>query len=233
MKYRLCALWQIAPLILVASKMIIGDRSQRPRANCTPDPYLAQIHCVKRQYNIPCWERSDASFDEWRRRGPLIGQQLRMTPPPPIQYSEPRPAEPEQPSAKTPYLKATKIPCPKQAISIDLERQIEIRKWKSIIEVVGPERCSLSQNLLELKTETEKWNVLLAVFHTRAPSTLRKHAGAMNLYMRWCHTCRIDPFPLTEQKTWNIATSCIRTARQPREQTASSRQREQPWTCYP
>ena len=202
MRCRLGALRSLAPLAMVASKLLVPHRSQEPRASCTPDPYLAQINGVKRQFHTPFWERSDASFDKWRRTGPVLGQHLQMTPPPPIQYVEPTPTELHF-QVKRPYLKATKISWPKQAISIDLERQIEIRKWKSIIEIVGPESCSLGQNLSELKAELDKWNVLLAVFHNRAPSTLRKHAGAMNLYMKWCHTCRTDPFPIAEQKTWD------------------------------
>ena len=138
---------------------------------------------------------SGASFKKWHRSGPILGEHLRMSRPPLL-------AEPEQPvPAATQFTKTVakmnvlKLSWPKQASSIDLERQIEVRKWKSIIEAVGPERCNLSRNLLELKTEDEKWNVLLAVFHTRAPATHRKHAGAMNLYMRWCQSYGFGPFP--------------------------------------
>ena len=43
----------------------------------------------------------------------------------------------------------------------------------------------------------------MAVFATRAPSPLRKHAGAMNMYMGWRQVTGHDPFPTLEQKTWN------------------------------
>ena len=82
-------------------------------------------------------------------------------------------------------------------------KQTEVCKWKSIIEVVGPERCTLCKQLEETFSEDEKWKILMAVFSTRAPATLRKHAGAMNTYMRWCQVTGYDPSPIIEQKTWN------------------------------
>ena len=43
----------------------------------------------------------------------------------------------------------------------------------------------------------------MAAFATRAPLTLRKHSGAMNMYTRCCQVSGYDPFPILEQKTWN------------------------------
>ncbi len=45
--------------------------------------------------------------------------------------------------------------------------------------------------------------MLPAVCHGKSAATLRKHAGAMNLYMRWAHSHGTAPFPFREQIVWN------------------------------
>jgi hypothetical protein len=136
-----------------------------------------------------------------------------MSHPPPVETRQPTGRdEPTQFITNRPSPKnVLKLSWPKQAISINLERQIEVQKWNTIIEAVGPSRCNLGRSLEELHTEADKWKVLPAVFHTRAPSTLRKHAGAMNLYMKWCQTQGVDPFPLREAVTWNYCSFLFET----------------------
>ena len=193
----------LAVTLAAAHALMLRHRSEH--AYCMEDPYISSLVGVKRKHNIPFWEKSLASFDKWNRRDPLLGEKLQLSIPPPMATPKPT-RDPgtgtENLSLSNPFHPIRRIAWPKQAISFELERQVEVRKWKIIIEAVGPTRCNLGQNL-KGRSEDEKWKILLAVFHTKAPATLRKHAGAISLYMRWCQTSSIDPFPFSEQTSWN------------------------------
>ena len=66
---------------------------------------------------------------------PLLGEKLKLSRPPPIAEPEPQfqSGTIQFTNAKNNTKNVMKLPWPKRAISIDLERQIEVRKWKSII----------------------------------------------------------------------------------------------------
>ena len=126
---------------------------------------------VRRKHCIPFWVRASSSFDRWERPRPSIGEQLQMSRPPPVTeqaitlYKEQTHSlEASHPNKRM----RSRLAWPKQAICIEVEKQNEVAKWKSIIEAVGPERSVLAQQLQHTKSEEDKWNIIMAVFATRA-----------------------------------------------------------------
>ena len=72
--------------------------------------------------------------------------------------------------------KMRRLNWPKQPVDIDAERRIEIKKWRSIIEAVGPERCKLAHDLMYARNDEDKWRTL-AVFHLKALDSTRLDYG--------------------------------------------------------
>ena len=117
---------------LCAALHVNGHHLDHKHCQCMHDPYLHQLQGVKRKIYVPFWERSKASYDSWQKRPPILGERVTMSHPPPVELrrsstiNEPTQFITSRPNQKN----ILKLSWPKQAISINLERQIEVQKWK-------------------------------------------------------------------------------------------------------
>ena len=168
---------------------------------------LKSLRCT-RPTMTPIWERGLApSFSSMLKPKPVVGSNFAMVAPPSVPEVPPPPEFVPQLEAairgSRSSTKRRRIKLPKVSPNIDEERETEVKKWKSIIEAAGPGASGLAIDLQKMTDEKEQWTNLLAVFHGRAPSTLRKHAGAINMYIRWATTAAAPPFPFSELVVWN------------------------------
>ncbi len=130
---------------------------------------------------------------------------MRMAPPPPLVAKRQLPMTVVPPimTARSGTDKKRRIRWPKEPASVEEEKAVEIKKWKNIIDAIGPEHCRIADQLNTANSEEDQWKTLAAACHDRAASTLRKHAGAINMFMRWCHSTGYQPFPFAETTVWN------------------------------
>ncbi len=127
-----------------------------------------------------------------------------MTQPPPLE--RPRKPEPPLPSrgflgpqTTEPDAKKRRIRWPKEAPTIKEEKAREIAKWQVIVNMVGEEHSGLVKQMTAASSDETKRLTVDRTFHNSSPSTLSRHAGAVFLYIRWCHGTRTPPFPLQEE----------------------------------
>ena len=154
----------------------------------------------------PIWERSlTPSLNRMWQSPPILGSRVQFAPPPPrdpppqVPFFAPERSVLQMASAP----KRRRIMWPKKPATDDEEKAVEIRKWQAIVDAVGPDRCRLAATLVPLADDVAKWRVLEAVCAGKSPATLRKHAGALKLYMRWAHSGGNAPFPFREVTIWN------------------------------
>ena len=107
--------------------------------------------------------------------------------------------------------KRRKIRWPRSSPQTDKEKELEILKWRGIIDSVGPSACGVAKDLEACKNEKEQWLLLTATFQDKAPTTLQKYAGALGLYTRWARTEAVVPYPFTEQIAWNYVSFLVGT----------------------
>ena len=74
-----------------------------------------------------------------------------------------------------------------------------LQKWEVIIEMAEPVHSSLLQLLAECKTEQEVRDMIENAFRGNW-GTCNKRAGSFAMFVRWCRTTQIKPFPLTVHK---------------------------------
>ena len=158
--------------------------------------------------NTRIWERGlTPKWDAQFQPRPVVGTHFYMVAPPMV--TQPAPTRAFVPQIQD-ALEQGKIPdkrrrvCwPNSSPNVDEERAVEIRKWRSIIATAGPDASGLAADLQKLPSEAEQWKLLLAVFHGSAPATLRKHAGSINMFLRWAAGVGVVPLPLQEPTVWN------------------------------
>ena len=154
----------------------------------------------------PIWERGlTPSLSKAFTEPAPVGTTSRFMPPPPLPIKRPA-VQVISPSVKMPMGRPDKkrrIRWPKLPTDVEEEKAVEIRKWRSIIEAIGPDLCRLADHLAEAQDEETQWKTLAAACYGKAPATLRKHAGALNMYMRWCHASGYAAFPFQEVTIWN------------------------------
>ncbi len=130
-----------------------------------------------------------------------VGAAFAMTqPPPPERPRKPEPPLPSRgflgPQTTEPDAKKRRIRWPKGAPTIKEEKAREIAKWQVIVNMVGEERSGLVKQLTAATSDETKRLTVDRTFHNSSPNTLPRHAGAVFLYIRWCHGTRPPPLSL-------------------------------------
>jgi len=174
------ATWRVAGALAAALPML---QQLKPAglARCMEDPFAAKNFYEGPRRLVPVWERGITPvLTSWRNAPPVLGDKLVFPRPPPLPPPRALPSFDfdnvnMHPCAQRPP-KMRRLNWPKQPVDIDAERQIEITKWRSIIEAVGPERCKLAHDLMYARNDEDKWRTL-AVFHLKALDSTRLDYG--------------------------------------------------------
>ncbi len=195
------------PLWGVAASLVI-TRYQETHVSCmeSASRNAARNTWIRPAFLTPIWERGlTPSLSKAFTEPAPVGTTSRFMPPPPLPIKRPA-VQVISPSVKMPMGRPDKkrrIRWPKLPTDVEEEKAVEIRKWRSIIEAIGPDLCRLADHLAEAQDEETQWKTLAAACYGKAPATLRKHAGALNMYMRWCHASGYAAFPFQEVTIWN------------------------------
>ncbi len=159
----------------------------------------------------PVWERGITPRANQRVENVWqLGRHIAMMPPPPIERVRPRQVPDQEgvnsldgEASLTSSGKKRKIAWPKEQGTVEEEKEKEIHKWKTVIELAGTNHSGLARQIAAEGTDEGRRRTITKTFYPSAPTTLARHAGAMSLYIRWCMSMGKDPFPMTEPQVFD------------------------------
>ena len=100
-----------------------------------------------------------------------------------------------------------------------------LAKWQALAEEAGTEHSGLAKLLvqtngasgadgrlsamcMESLTKASKLDILSDQLGVKAASTLHQRGGRVAMFIRWCKSVGIDPFPLTTEKVYQYCFQC-------------------------
>ena len=210
-------LWH-ASGVIACSQLII---SQGPILSMDHvEVHAARSLLTQPQRLQPIWDRGLApSLSRCLSPSWKLGGRIKVSQPPPLQVQHRDtylPGQESSPSLCRPHQPASvqRASWPKVLPVTNSELQQELTKWQQLIATIGVEHSQLARKLVGMSTDDKRMETLKATFHG-PHETMRKHSGSINLYVRWCHSSCVIPFPLTEDKIFEYIASLDRTRAAP------------------
>ena len=106
-----------------------------------------------------------------------------MMPPPPIERVRPRQVQDQEEAnslhgeaSSTSSGKKRKIAWPKEQGTVEEEKEKEINKWKTVIELAGTNHSGLARQIASESTDEGRRRTITKAFYPSAPTTLARHA---------------------------------------------------------